>query len=119
MGLSYASCAYAEPSSATSSVQLVPLGTRGRLFSVWFNPVTGSGTAEDPVTFTLKDGSSSGVTIWESRIMRASIVSSSIGLYPYNLPEHGILFLNGLNAITDENGMHSVTVTYSGPPEEI
>jgi hypothetical protein len=119
MGLSYASCAYAEPSSATSSVQLVSLGTRGRLFSVWFNLVSAAGTSEDPITFTLKDGSSSGVTIWESRVMRGSITTTGIGLYPYNLPEHGILFLNGLNAITDEGGMHSVTVTYSGPPEEI
>ena len=119
MGLSYASCAYAEPSSATSSVQLVSLGTRGRLFSVWFNLVTGGTPAEDPITFTLKDGSSSGVTIWESRVMRGSYSTSGIGSFPFNLPEHGILFLNGLNAITDEEGMHSVTVTYSGPPEEI
>ena len=65
MCLSYASCAYAEPSSATSSVQLVSLWTRGRLFSVWFNLVTPGVPAEDPVTLTLKDGSSSGVTIWE------------------------------------------------------
>ena len=121
MGLSYVSCAYYKLSSVTSAVQLVPLGTRGRLFSIWWNPVGTTGTSGDFTSMTIKDGDSSGTVIWTSGNTEYSTNSvGGSGVYPYKIPQHGILFENGLNAIRPSyGGMHSITVTYSGGPPEI
>ena len=113
MGVGYAISAFAEPSSATSSVQLVALGTRGRLCSIWYMPVLSAGEETD-LNFKLKDGDSSGSEIFEEVVSYFSIINVGSGVSPINVPEDGILFTNGLNAQSAGHGMHSVTVTYIG-----
>tara|TARA_R110002012_G_scaffold206066_1_gene375850 strand:- start:458 stop:826 length:369 start_codon:yes stop_codon:yes gene_type:complete len=120
MGLSYSSCAYAKLSTETDAVQLVPLNTRGRLYSVWFNPVASGGDLTSSNNLTIKDGNSSGTVIWESGNTKSQSYIYSYGMTPYNFPLHGILFENGLNAVrSGYSGMYSITVTYSGGPPEI
>jgi len=112
MGVGYAISAFAEPSSATSSVQLVALGTRGRLCSIWYMPTLSSGVTD--LNFKLKDGDSSGSEIFEEVVSYFVVTAIGTGVSPINVPEDGILFTNGLNAQSAGHGMHSVTVTYIG-----
>ena len=121
MGLSYVTSAFAEPTPASDdSVQVVPEGTRGRLFSVWYIPAS-TGTlppAPNPVTIaftlTLRDGDDSGTVIFDCDGILQSVGLGVRENSPFSFPRNGILFTNGLNAVVDGPGMLSITVTYSG-----
>ena len=114
MGLSYVTSAFAEPTPASDdSVQVVPEGTRGRLFSVWYIPAA-IGTTLTAFTLTLRDGDDSGTVIFDCD---GILQSAGLGVRensPFSFPRNGILFTNGLNAVVDGPGMLSITVTYSG-----
>jgi len=134
VGLSNVSCAYYALSTETDAVQIVPLSTRGRLHSLWYNPVSDAASGPGAHILTLKDGSSSGTLIYEELVggwlfSNASDIYYGFGPSPTMIPDHGILFTDGLNAkfaksatpfnTTPNTGMYSITVTYSGGPAEI
>ncbi len=121
MGLSYVSCAYYDNvASTTTGRQIVALGSRGRLLSIWVNVKDSAFSSPTPYIFTIKDGGSGGTSIWDSYFLADNTHEYAYGPTPYNFPEHGILFEDGLYAIlAGFNGMHAITVTYEGPPAEI
>ena len=114
MGLSYSQCVYAEPSPSTDDVQLVPLGCRGRLYSLWIYPTGSGGASPSDCIFILRDGDSSGETLIVVEYSGLSFGQSGVGPLPLNFIRHGILFTNGVNAESSTSGVDSVSITYTG-----
>ena len=113
MGLSYVTGAFAEPSpDPDDSVQVVPEGIRGRLFSVWYVPAAAS--LLTPFTLTIRDGDDSGSVIFDCDGIMSLMTVASRENGPFSFPRNGILFTNGLNAEVGGGGMLSITITYSG-----
>ena len=117
MGLSYSQCAYAEPSPSTDDVQLVPLGYRGRLFSLWVYPTGSGGPSPSDCILILRDGDSSGETLIVIEYSGLSFGQSGIGPMPLNFIPHGLLFTNGVNSESAVSGVDSISITYSGVVE--
>ena len=113
MGLSYVQSVYKSIESAdkTDPVQIVPEGTRGRFYSIWYVP---AGVDTSPFTLSVKDGDETGSTIFESDGIIYSVTVAARENSPFSFPRNGFLFLNGLNAVMDGPGLLSVTITYSG-----
>ena len=110
MGLSYVKSVYATPSpSSTSSIVLSPTGTRGRLLSVWYVPdVAGTGEYSDIILRNL----GSATTIFYDYLPKVLIDGTGSGNAPIEIPANGILFTDGLGAVSASAGMVSITVTY-------
>lgn len=101
----------------TTSKELLPAGTRGRITSLVWTPAIGNDTTvpQDGETGMKLLNGSGGDILHEERVQyRTGASRGARGAAPTGFPENGIVFTDGVYVQGTDEGMSSISVCYQG-----
>lgn len=102
-----------------TATQIVATGNRVRLYSIVASGRDGiDGFSTDgTTTVTFRDGGASGDTKFAMEMGPWGDINNQWNSIVVNLPEQGILFLDGINIEADQAGLTAIAITFQGPPK--
>ena len=106
--------AFEENVAEDTPKQMVATGRRVRLYSIVASGRVGttgtSTTATTKVTF--RDGGSSGTTKFVLAMGPFGAGTNQWASIVMNIPEQGVLFLDGINVEVDQEGLEGISITF-------